>query len=79
MAGTDRMSALDANTFEWKLKRPYGLMPETLSKSGSNIPAIIPKHIAATDPYKNIEDATGSGPFIFVKDEWIPGVKAVYR
>jgi peptide/nickel transport system substrate-binding protein len=79
MAVTDRMSALDANTFEWKLKQPYGLMLEALSKSGSNIPAIMPKHIAATDPYKNIEDATGSGPFIFVKDEWIPGVKAVYR
>jgi peptide/nickel transport system substrate-binding protein len=70
MAATDRMTALDADTFEWKLKRPYGLMLEALSKSGSNIPAIMPKHIAATDPFKNIEDATGSGPFIFVKTGW---------
>ena len=60
------------------LKQPYGLMLEALSKSGSNVPAIMPKRIADTDPFKNITDATGSGPFIFVKDEWRPGAKAVY-
>ncbi len=75
---TDAMTAIDTKTVEWKLKQPYGLMLEALSKSGSNVPAIMPKKIAETDPFKNIEDATGSGPFIFKKDEWRPGAKAVY-
>ncbi len=77
-ASTDTMSAIDAKTFEWKLKQPYGLMLEALSKSGSNVPAIMPKRVADTDPFKNITDTTGSGPFVFVKDEWQPGAKAVY-
>ena len=38
----------------------------------------MPKRIAETDPFKQIEDATGSGPFIFVKNEWKPGEKTVY-
>src|SRR6185369_4836338 len=33
---------------------------------------------AETDPYKQIEDYTGSGPFIFKKDEWKAGEKIVY-
>ena len=78
MAVTDSMTAIDLKTIDWKLMQPYGLMLEALSKSGSNVPAIMPKRVAETDPFKNIEDATGSGPFIFKKDEWRPGVKAVY-
>ncbi len=39
---------------------------------------IMPKRIAETDPFKQIEDSTGSGPFIFVKNEWKPGEKTVY-
>ena len=30
------------------------------------------------DPDKQIDDFTGSGPFIFKKDEWKPGEKVVY-
>ena len=78
MASTDTMTAVDAKTFEWRLKQPYGLMLEALSKTGSNVPAIMPKRIAETDPAKNITDPTGSGPFIFARDEWKPGAKAVY-
>ncbi len=78
IGATDTMTAVDAKTFEIKLKQPYGLMLDALSKTGSNVPAIMPKRIAETDPTKNITDATGSGPFIFVREEWKPGAKAVY-
>src|SRR5882672_10091290 len=33
---------------------------------------------AVRDPLEQIEDYTGSGPFIFVKNEWKPGDKTVY-
>ena len=39
---------------------------------------IMPKRVAETDPFKQIEESTGSGPFIFKRDEWKPGDKTVY-
>ena len=39
---------------------------------------MMPKRVAETDPNKQIDDFIGSGPFMFVKDEWKPGDKTVY-
>ena len=39
---------------------------------------MMPKRVAETDPFKQIDDYIGSGPFIFKKDEWKPGEKIVY-
>src|SRR6185312_3059989 len=44
----------------------------------ANIPFMMPKRVADTDPNTQITDYTGSGPFIFKKDEWKPGEKAVF-
>jgi len=60
------------------LKEPYGLVLESLGKSSSNVPFIMPKRVADTDPNTQVTDATGSGPFISKKDEWKAGEKAVY-
>ena len=38
----------------------------------------MPERIAKSDASANITDATGSGPFKFVKEEWVPGNKVVY-
>src|ERR1044072_8103178 len=71
------VKAIDAKTFQILLTAPTGIMLQALGKpSGSAF--IMPKRIAMTAPARQIEDATGSGPFIFVKDEWRPGEKAVY-
>ncbi|MFI5002385.1 MAG: ABC transporter substrate-binding protein [Reyranellales bacterium] len=72
------LTAADAKTIKMVLKQPYGLVLETLGKSSSNVPFMMPKRVAETDPNSQITDATGSGPFIFKKDEWKPGEKAVY-
>jgi peptide/nickel transport system substrate-binding protein len=65
-------------TFVMKLREPYGLVLSTLGKPTSNVPFMMPKRIAETDPNKQITDPTGSGPFIFKQAEWKPGEKAVY-
>jgi peptide/nickel transport system substrate-binding protein len=49
-----------------------------LGKPSSNVPFMMPKRVADTDPNTQISDFTGSGPFVFKKDEWKPGDKAVY-
>src|SRR5215467_11041658 len=72
------LSAPDAKTIKMVLKQPYGMVLESLGKSSSNVPFMMPKRMADTDPNTQITDATGSGPFIFKKDEWKPGEKAVY-
>jgi peptide/nickel transport system substrate-binding protein len=69
----------DGRSFTWRLRRPYALMLDALSKPAGNMPAIMPARIAATDPFTNITDTTGSGPFIFDRPEWIPGSRVVYR
>jgi peptide/nickel transport system substrate-binding protein len=79
VALTKDMTAKDTKTFTWTLTKPFSLMLEALSKSTSNVPAIMPKRIAETDPSKNITETIGSGPFIFVREEWVPGAKVVYR
>jgi peptide/nickel transport system substrate-binding protein len=78
MSEVAELSAPDAKTIKMVLKEPYGLVIDSLGKPSANIPFMMPKRVADTDPNTQISDYTGSGPFIFKKDEWKPGEKAVY-
>ncbi len=77
MARSTRPSGVDARTFRLTLKEKTGIVLEALSKPSS--PGfIMPKRVAETDPYKQIDDYTGSGPFMLKRDETKPGEKTVY-
>jgi peptide/nickel transport system substrate-binding protein len=78
MTFVERMDAPSPNTFRIFLREACGFVLEALGKPSSNVPFIMPKRIADTPADKQIEDATGSGPYIFAKDEFKPGDKAVY-
>jgi peptide/nickel transport system substrate-binding protein len=73
-----RMDAPSADTFRIFLGEANGFMLEALGKPSSSVPFIMPKRIADTDPFKQIEEHIGSGPYIFKRDEFKPGDKAVY-
>ncbi len=75
---TNKLYAVDDKKFVWDLKKPYGLLIDALGKTTSRVAAIMPERIAQTDPEEQITEAIGSGPFIFKKDEWVPGSKVVY-
>jgi peptide/nickel transport system substrate-binding protein len=75
---TESWTAVDDKTFRLRLKQPFPLTLDALAKPSSNVPFIMPERIAKTDPFKNIDDPTGSGPFRMVKSEWVPGNKVVY-
>jgi peptide/nickel transport system substrate-binding protein len=66
------------DTFRIFLGEACGFMLEALGKPSSNVPFIMPKRVADTDPFKQIEEYVGSGPYIFKADEFKPGDKAVY-
>jgi len=72
------MKAIDDKTFELVLKEPFGIMLPSLARSSSVPLLIMPKRSAETPVSQQISDMTGSGPFIFKKDEWKPGEKTVY-
>jgi peptide/nickel transport system substrate-binding protein len=75
---TESWKAVNDRTFTLKLKRPFPPVLEALGKPSSNVPFIMPERIAKTDASTNITEAIGSGPFKFVKEEWVPGSKVVY-
>lgn len=72
------IEVVDAKTFVIKVKEPTGLVLLGLGKPSSNVPFMMPKRVAETDPNTQISDFTGSGPFVFKRDEWKPGDKTVY-
>jgi len=74
----DSLTAADDDTMVMTLKEPYGLVLESIGKISSNVPFMMPARVAATDAFEQIDDYTGSGPFVFMKDEWVPGSKVVY-
>jgi len=72
------IKSVDDKTFTIALKTPFPLLLNALVKLSSNVPFMMPERLAKTDPFKQIPDAIGSGPFKFVKPEWVPGNKAVF-
>src|SRR5476649_1232955 len=80
MGSVAGLEAVDAKTFKMTMKEPYGLVLQSLGKPSSNVPFMMPKKTAETDPMQQIkiEDVVGSGPFTFKADEWKPGEKIVY-
>lgn len=79
MARAASLEATGEKSFVLKLKEPYGLIIRALAKEYSYVPFIIPERQAAQDPSKPFEgEKVGSGPFMFVEKEWVPGSKTVY-
>jgi len=78
-AYTDELSAADDKTIVFRLKRPFALLPDALGKPGSNFCAMMPERLAKTDPFKQITEMVGSGPFKWNTAERVVGALAVYE
>jgi peptide/nickel transport system substrate-binding protein len=73
----DAVEALDDRRFRVRLKQRFPLL--LLALGQTQFPCfIMPERIAATDPFQQVREAVGSGPFRFVRDEWNPGQRAVW-
>jgi peptide/nickel transport system substrate-binding protein len=78
MAFTDELSAGDDRTIVFRLKAPFPLLPEALGKMGVNMLPIMPERLASTDPFKQVTEMVGSGPFRFLADERVSGARVAY-
>ena len=76
-AWTDELSARDDRTIQLRLSQPFSHLPELLSKFVVPV-VIMPERIAMTDPFKQIPEAIGSGPFRWLADEHILGSRAAF-
>ncbi|MFC0410423.1 ABC transporter substrate-binding protein [Roseomonas elaeocarpi] len=70
----NEMTAMDDRRFEIRLKKPFALMTNAFTDSCF----VMPERIAKTDAYQQIGDYVGSGPFRFLRDEWVSGSRAAY-
>jgi len=75
----EELVAVDDRTFRWVLKKPFPKMLLALGKNSTPVCFVMPARIAATDPFKQINEYVGSGPMRFVRNEWVPGARAVFE
>ncbi len=71
------LRTVDDRSFEIQLKRPFALVLECLASLALFVlPARIAEKYNAFTP---IEEFVGSGPFVFLNDEWMTGSLAAFR
>lgn len=77
-ARMDEMVATDDRTLVIRLRKPFASLPYALGKTQPS-PVIMPERLANTDPFKQIPEVIGSGPFRFVASEFVTGSFAAYQ
>ena len=79
MAATADLSAADDNTLQFKLRKPFPHLPVALAGCTTTGPCIMPERLARTDPFNQVVEMVGSGPYRFLHGEFNAGVAAAYE
>ena len=74
----DDWGVQDDRTVKITLKRPLPIFIDAIARGGASVAFVMPEHVARTDPFKQITDTTGSGPYRFLRDEFVAGAHAAY-
>lgn len=77
-AMAERWEAPDDRHLRVSFRAPFPLFLEALAKPLGITPFMMPERVAKTDPFKQITEIVGSGPYRFVRDEYVSGSKSVY-
>jgi len=77
-AAVDSWRAADDRTLEIRLTRPFPLLLDALAKPDANVPFIMPERLARTDANTQVAEVVGSGPYRFLKDEFVSGSRSAY-
>ena len=78
-AAMETLSAEGDKTIVLKLREPFALVLDALAKPSGYAAFILPERMANLPDGSPQFEALGSGPFVFRKDLWQPGVKSVYE
>ena len=74
----DSWGEADDRTVQIKLKSPFPLLATAIAKTSSTAAFMMPERLARTDPFQQVTEMTGSGPFRFKADEYVSGSRVVY-
>jgi len=64
--------------FTLTLSEPFGMVLQALAKPSSFPLVILPERLAKAPATSPLSEVTGSGPYMFKRDEWVPGNKVVF-
>ena len=78
MSRVASITATDELSFELVLKEKFGAVIDMLADPALP-PFIMREKDAMTDPFEQVKEQVGSGPFVFAANEWVAGSKVVYR
>jgi len=73
------LSAVDDRRLRFRLKQPFPLLIHAIGSVNAPIPFIMPERLARTDPFQQVREAVGSGPYRFKADEFNSGSMVVYE
>jgi peptide/nickel transport system substrate-binding protein len=79
MTVTEAIRATSDRDFEIRLKRPFPLMLDSLGKLSTQALFVVPERVGNSDPQVPSTETIGSGPFRFLRNEWVPGSHAVFE
>jgi peptide/nickel transport system substrate-binding protein len=75
----DEYQRIDDRSFSIQLKAPFAFTEFLLGGSNGVVGAIMREKDAMTDPFTQVKERIGSGPFRFIEAEYRPGAKLVYE
>jgi peptide/nickel transport system substrate-binding protein len=79
MGVVDQIRATSDRGFEIRLKRPFPLMLDALGKLSTQALFVVPERVGLSDPLVPNTETIGSGPFRFLRNEWVPGSHAMFE
>lgn len=77
-AVVEAWEAADDRTIRIRLKSRFPLLLSALAKPAAVVPFMMPERMARTDPFQQMTEMVGSGPFRFLRDEYVSGSRVAY-
>jgi len=76
---TDEVLAVDDDTIRFRLKKPFGILPDALAHPLAAPLFIMPERIALPDATKPVTEMVGSGPLKWIAKEFVPSQRSAYE
>ena len=77
-AVVEEWGAADDRTIRIRLKSKFPLLIDALAKPAGFVPFMMPERIARTDPFQQMTEVVGSGPYRFLPNEYVSGSRVAY-
>jgi peptide/nickel transport system substrate-binding protein len=78
-AVAESWGAADDRTIRITLRSPFPLLLSAVAKTAAVSAFMMPERLARTDPFKQVPEMVGSGPYSFVAAEYDSGSRVAYR